>query len=63
MYQTAYQLVVAGQVAIPPSPVAPAGRDGRHYAKYGLGQSLVELPLVLLGYMLEDVDQPSPMTA
>ncbi len=52
MYRTAQQLVVAGQVAVPPSPEAPAGRDGRHYAKYGLGQSLVELPLVLLGHTL-----------
>ncbi len=52
MYRTAHQLVVAGQVAVPPSPEAPAGRDGRHYAKYGLGQSLVELPLVLLGHTL-----------
>ena len=52
MYRTAHQLVVAGQVAVPPSPEASAGRDGRHYAKYGLGQSLVELPLVLLGHTL-----------
>ena len=52
MYRTAHQLVSAGQVAVPPSPEAPAGRDGRHYAKYGLGQSLVELPLVLLGHTL-----------
>ena len=52
MYRTAHQLVVAGQVAVLPSPEAPAGRDGRHYAKYGLGQSLVELPLVLLGHTL-----------
>ncbi|MDE2993231.1 MAG: glycosyltransferase family 39 protein, partial [Chloroflexota bacterium] len=52
MYRTAQQLVSAGQVAVPPSPEAPAGRDGRHYAKYGLGQSLVELPLVLLGHTL-----------
>ena len=52
MYRTAHQLVVAGQVAVPPAPEAPAGRDGRHYAKYGLGQSLVELPLVLLGHTL-----------
>ena len=52
MYRTAHRLVVAGQVAVPPSPEAPAGRDGRHYAKYGLGQSLVELPLVLLGHTL-----------
>lgn len=52
MYQTAQQLVVAGQVAVPPSSEAPAGRDGRHYAKYGLGQSLVELPLVLLGHKI-----------
>ena len=52
MYRTAHQIVVAGQVAVPSSPEAPAGRDGRHYAKYGLGQSLVELPLVLLGHTL-----------
>ena len=52
MYRTAHQLVVAGQVAVPPAPEAPAGRDGRHYAKYGLGQSLVELPLVLVGHTL-----------
>ena len=52
MYRTAHQFVVAGQVAVLPSPEAPAGRDGRHYAKYGLGQSLVELPLVLLGHTL-----------
>ncbi len=52
MYRTAQQIVVAGQVAVPPAPEAPAGRDGRHYAKYGLGQSLVELPLVLFGHTL-----------
>ncbi|MAG36284.1 MAG: hypothetical protein CL878_08575 [Dehalococcoidia bacterium] len=55
MYQTAYQLISAGQVAVPPSSEAPAGRDGRHYAKYGIGLSLVELPLVLFGHALVEV--------
>jgi hypothetical protein len=48
MYNTAVSLLVRHSLAIPPGYGAFVGRGGATYGKYGIGQSLVEMPLALL---------------
>jgi 4-amino-4-deoxy-L-arabinose transferase-like glycosyltransferase len=50
---TARQLVEHHTVALPPgTPEAMLGAGGFGYSKYGIGQSIVEIPFVLLGLLL-----------
>jgi hypothetical protein len=47
MFQTTRSLADHGSLAI--NSGGALGRDGLYYSKYGVGQSLVELPLYLIG--------------
>jgi dolichyl-phosphate-mannose-protein mannosyltransferase len=47
MFQTTQSLADHGSLAI--SSGGALGRDGLYYSKYGIGQSLAELPLYLVG--------------
>jgi hypothetical protein len=51
--QTAVSLLTRGTVALPAnSPAALVGVGGFGYSKYGIGQSLVEMPMALVGLTL-----------
>lgn len=48
IYNTAVSLLTHHSLAIAPNIGTFVGRDGASYSKYGVGQSLVELPMALL---------------
>jgi Dolichyl-phosphate-mannose-protein mannosyltransferase len=50
MYNTAVSLLLRHSLAIPPDIGTFVGRDGASYGKYGIGQSLAEMPLALLDH-------------
>lgn len=44
-------------VDVPPdTPGAKPGRDGRFYSKYGIGQSVLALPFLVVGLVLDQLD-------
>src|SRR5687767_14095731 len=49
VYQTTKALVSRAQLSVPPRPETAPGRNGAHYGKYGLGQSLVQTPFYVVG--------------
>ena len=50
MYNTAVSLLFRHSFAIPSDIGTFVGRGGASYAKYGIGQSLVEMPMALLDH-------------
>jgi 4-amino-4-deoxy-L-arabinose transferase-like glycosyltransferase len=48
MYNTAQSLLLRHSLAIPPFVGTFVGRGGLSFAKYGIGQSIAELPLALM---------------
>lgn len=50
MYQTTKSMVGRRSLAIPELPEARLGVDGHYYSKYGLGISLVQAPLYVVGH-------------
>jgi hypothetical protein len=59
VYLTAEGIVERGDLAIKPINDAVPGRDGKHYAAFGLGQPLVVIPLYIVGRFVEDTSSPS----
>ena len=60
LYQVTQSLWEKGDLAvsIADQEEAPLGRDGRHYAQYGPGQSVAALPLYGLGRAVETLLRP-----
>ncbi len=60
LYQVTQSLWEKGSLAvsIADQEEAPLGRDGRHYAQYGPGQSVAALPLYGLGRAVETLLRP-----
>jgi hypothetical protein len=50
MYLTTRALVTQGTLAVEPRPESARGVDGRWYSKYGLGQTVAQLPLFVAGH-------------
>ena len=70
MVKVARQLVTKGQIGFeltqpPKDPYSEdyiaKGPDGRYYTKWGLGQSLVEIPFVFLHRLTTSVHLPTPI--
>jgi hypothetical protein len=53
VYNTAQSLLLRHSLDIPPDIGTFIGRGGAFYAKYGIGQSLVEIPLALLDLLAQ----------
>ena len=51
VYQTTKALVTRLQLSVPARPETALGRNGAHYGKYGLGQSLVQAPFYVAGHL------------
>jgi len=49
VYLTAQAIVETGDLAISPGLATAVGRGGRSYGEYGIGQSLLQIPLVAAG--------------
>ncbi len=49
MYQMTESVAVRGSAAVKPHEYASLGRDGRYYSKYGPVQSILAVPLYLVG--------------
>src|SRR5688572_5067795 len=50
MVQVTHSIVEQGTVRVPATtPGSASGRDGQHYSKYGLGQSVLAVPFYLAG--------------
>jgi hypothetical protein len=52
VYQTTRALITQSRLSIDPRPETAAGRGGRFYGKYGLGQSAVQAPFFVAGHAL-----------
>ncbi len=52
-YRVTSSLATSHTLSIPPFMMTVEGRDGCHYSKLGVGQSLIALPLYLFGYLIE----------
>jgi len=70
MIQVARQMVTKGQIGFelsgpPQDPFSDdymaKGPDGRYYTKWGLGQSLVEIPFIFLHRLTTSVHLPTPI--
>ncbi|GEM_PF-180243 len=57
-YFTAQSLVEHGTLAIRPILDTVRGVDGRYYATFGIGQSLVSIPLYVLGSAVDHASSP-----
>ena len=67
VYQTTRALVTRGQLGVPQRPETAPGRNGTHYGKYGLGQSIVQAPFFVVGHVVGRVldvsdDRPARFT-
>jgi hypothetical protein len=59
VYLTTQSLVERHELAIQPINDAVQGPDGKYYASFGIGQSLAEIPLYLLGRWVERISPPA----
>ncbi len=60
VYMVAQSLVERGEVALPkPINDSVRGPDGRYYAMFGLGQSLVATPLYVVGRWVDRISSPA----
>ena len=62
MYATTRALATQGSLAIGHWGPSTPGRDGLLYSKYGIGQSLVELPGFFLGTLAEAILHPHALS-
>lgn len=59
IYMTVQSLIERGTLAIDPINDAVLGIDGRYYAVFGLGQSLLSIPFYLAGILVERLSSPA----
>jgi len=61
MYQVTVAMVDRGQLSVPEAtPGSRLSKDGRRYSKYGIGQSLLAVPLYVAGLALERLSPSQP---
>lgn len=59
VYLTTQGIIERGSLAIKPINDAAKGRDGNYYAVFGLGQSIADIPLYLVGKFVDGISPPA----
>jgi hypothetical protein len=60
-YSVTKSLASHGTVRVPRTMMAVEGKDGRHYSKLGIGQSLIGLPFYWIGSLFERIRPGTPI--
>jgi hypothetical protein len=60
-YLVTKSMASRGSIAVPGFMMTVEGKDGRHYSKLGIGQSLASLPLYWMGSAVEKASPGNPL--